>query len=81
MLRDEASGELKLTVGLDSKGKILSDDSTISHSAIKQALRGSGEFIVTDTLSAENGVRSESVIAQNIRTVICIPLRSRRHRL
>ena len=78
MLRDEASGELKLTVGLDSKGKILSDDSTISHSAIKQALRGSGEFIVTDTLSAENGVRSESVIAQNIRTVICIPLRSRR---
>jgi len=78
MLRDATSGELKLTVGLDSKGKILSDDSTISHSAIKQALRGSGEFIVTDTLSAENGVRSESVIAQNIRTVICIPLRSRR---
>ncbi len=78
MLRDEASGELKLIVGLDSKGKILADDSTISHSAIKQALRGSGEFIVTDTLSAENGVRSESVIAQNIRTVICIPLRSRR---
>src|SRR5271170_5925482 len=78
MLRDEASGELKLTVGLDSKGKILSDDSTISHSAIQQALRGAGEFIVTDTLSAENGVRSESVIAQNIRTVICIPLRSRR---
>jgi sigma-B regulation protein RsbU (phosphoserine phosphatase) len=79
MLRDPASGALKLIVGLDSKGKLLNDDSTISHSAIKQALQGTGEFIVTDTLSAETGVRSESVIAQNIRTVICIPLRSRRN--
>jgi sigma-B regulation protein RsbU (phosphoserine phosphatase) len=78
MLRDPASGALKLTVGLDSKGRLLNDDSTISHSAIKQAIQGTGEFIVTDTLSAEHGVRSESVIAQNIRTVICIPLRSRR---
>jgi len=79
MLRDAASGGLKLIVGLDSKGRLLNDDSTISHSAIKQALQGTGEFIVTDTLSAETGVRSESVIAQNIRTVICIPLRSRRN--
>ena len=78
MLRDAASGGLKLIVGLDSKGRLLNDDSTISHSAIKQAIQGAGEFIVTDTLSAETGVRSESVIAQNIRTVICIPLRSRR---
>jgi len=79
MLRDLSSGGLKLTVGLDSKGRLLNDDSTISHSAIKQAIQGAGEFIVTDTLSAETGVRSESVIAQNIRTVICIPLRSRRN--
>ena len=40
MLRDPASGALKLIVGLDSKGKLLNDDSTISHSAIKQALQG-----------------------------------------
>ncbi|HEX3472228.1 MAG TPA: SpoIIE family protein phosphatase [Silvibacterium sp.] len=78
MLRDQSNGALKLTVGLDSKGRVLTDDVTISHSAIKQAIEGKGEFIVTDTLSVENGVRSESVIAQNIRTVICIPLRSRR---
>jgi len=79
MLRDESGRGLKLTVGLDSKGKLLTDDATISHSAIKQAIHGSSEFIVTDTLSAETGVRSESVVAQNIRTVICIPLRSRRN--
>ena len=78
MLRDQSSGHLTLSVGLDSKGNDLTDDSTISHSAIKQAISGASEFIVTDTLSAETGVRSDSVIAQNIRTVICIPLRSRR---
>jgi phosphoserine phosphatase RsbU/P len=78
MLRDPSGTGLKLAVGLDSKGRLLNDDTTISHSAIKQAIHGTGEFIVTDTLSAEMGVRSESVIAQNIRTVICIPLRSRR---
>jgi sigma-B regulation protein RsbU (phosphoserine phosphatase) len=78
MLRDQASGRLTLSVGLDSKGTLLNDDSTISHSAIKQAIQGASEFIITDTLSAETGVRTESVIAQNIRTVICIPLRSRR---
>ena len=80
MLCDQVSGALKVTVGLSSSGRLLSDDSTISHSAIQEALRGAGEFIVTDTLSAEKGVRSESVIEQDIRTIICIPLRSRRLR-
>jgi phosphoserine phosphatase RsbU/P len=78
MLRDQATGHIALSVGLDSKGNLLNDDTTISHSAIKQAIQGASEFIVTDTLSAETGVRTDSVIAQNIRTVICIPLRSRR---
>lgn len=78
LLYDSETNELKLSVGRASDGSILTDDSTISHSAIKQAVRGAGQFIVTDTLSVESGARSESIIAQNIRTVICIPLRSRR---
>src|SRR5580698_9702487 len=76
-LRDE-SGELKFAVGLNSKGEPLTDDSTISRSAIQQALQSSSEFIITDTLKAEMQSRSESMIAQNIRSIICIPLRSRR---
>jgi sigma-B regulation protein RsbU (phosphoserine phosphatase) len=74
----DSTGDLKLSVGRASDGSILTDDSTISHSAIQQAIRGTGQFIVTDTLSAESGARSESIIAQNIRTVICIPMRGRR---
>jgi serine phosphatase RsbU (regulator of sigma subunit) len=78
LLIDPDTGGLKLSVGRGSDGSILTDDSTISHSAIQQAIRGTGQFIVTDTLSADSGARSESVIAHQIRTVICIPLRSRR---
>ncbi len=76
-LRNEA-GNLELAVGRSSVGESLVDDSTVSHSAIQQATRTAGEFIVTDTLTSEVGARSESMVAQSIRTVICIPLRSRR---
>ncbi len=77
-LRSESDGKLELAVGRSSTGEDLSDDSTLSHTAIQQAISGAGEFIVTDTLSAGMGERSESMVAQSIRTVICIPLRSRR---
>ena len=77
-LYDKETASLHLSVGLSADGRPLTDDATISHSAIDQAIRGTGEYIVTDTLSAETMARSDSMIAQNIRTVICIPLRSRR---
>jgi sigma-B regulation protein RsbU (phosphoserine phosphatase) len=73
-----AAGEYKLAVGRASKGEVLTDDSTLSHSAILQAAATAGEFIVTDTLSADTAQRSDSVVAQSIRTIICIPLRTRR---
>jgi sigma-B regulation protein RsbU (phosphoserine phosphatase) len=76
-LRDGA-GQYKLAVGRSSAGEALTDDSTLSHSAITQAASTAGEFIVTDTLSADTGQRSDSVVAQSIRTIICIPLRTRR---
>ncbi|GGH11746.1 SpoIIE family protein phosphatase [Silvibacterium dinghuense] len=77
-LCDTRTRTLKLAVGRGSDGSVLSDEATISHSAIQQAIHGEGQFIVTDTLSAETGAPSDSIIAQNIRTIICIPLRSRR---
>jgi serine phosphatase RsbU (regulator of sigma subunit)/pSer/pThr/pTyr-binding forkhead associated (FHA) protein len=76
-LRDE-TGKLKLAAGRNNKGDALVDDSTLSRSAIQQAMTSASEFIVTDTLKAESVVRSESMIMQNIRSIICIPLRSRR---
>jgi sigma-B regulation protein RsbU (phosphoserine phosphatase) len=74
-LRDE-KGKLTLAAGRSLKGEQLEDDSTISHSAIAQALKAS-KFIVTDTLSAEANSRTESMVQQSIRMVYCIPLRKR----
>ena len=76
-LVDEA-GSLNLAVGRSSTGEVLADDSTLSHTAIQQATRTAGEYMITDTLTAESGARSDSMVAQSIRTVICIPLRRRR---
>ncbi|WP_158748431.1 SpoIIE family protein phosphatase [Acidobacterium sp. S8] len=74
----DSEGKLKLTTGRSNKGEPLTDDSTLSHSAIQQALQATGEFIITDTLKADIAARSKSMIAQNIRSIVCIPLRSRR---
>lgn len=71
----DATGKLRLAVGRNTKREPLEDDATIAHSAIQQAIRSSSEFIVTDTLAADAGSRSDSVVAQNIRSIICIPLR------
>jgi serine phosphatase RsbU (regulator of sigma subunit) len=70
------SGELQLAMGRSREGTPLTDDATVSHGAIREALKTAQEFVVTDTLGADQ--RSDSVVAHSIRSVICIPLR--RHR-
>jgi serine phosphatase RsbU (regulator of sigma subunit) len=44
---------------------------------MRQATRGTDQFIVTDTLSAEGDV-PDSIVAHSIHTIICIPLRRTR---
>jgi serine phosphatase RsbU (regulator of sigma subunit) len=75
-LRDSA-GAFALAIGRNSRGEVLTDDSTLSHTAIQQAIQSGLEFIVTDTLSAEAVAPSESVLLQSIRAILCIPLRKR----
>jgi serine phosphatase RsbU (regulator of sigma subunit)/pSer/pThr/pTyr-binding forkhead associated (FHA) protein len=70
----ESNGELKLALGRGRAGEHLSDKSTISRHAIARATGASSDFIVTDTLElAEH--RSESIVAHNIRSIICLALR------
>lgn len=75
-LANEA-GEMRLVVGRNDKGEELTDESTLSHGAMRQAMNAD-EFILTDTLSADPETRSASIVAHSIRSVICIPLRKRR---
>lgn len=70
------AGELQLAMARSREGAPITDDATVSHAAIREALKTAHEFIITDTLSADQ--RTESVVAHSIRSVICIPLR--RHR-
>jgi hypothetical protein len=61
-LRNEA-GEMLLALGRDNKGEGLTDETTLSHGAMRQAISTSNEFIVTDTLSADPETRSASMVA------------------
>jgi sigma-B regulation protein RsbU (phosphoserine phosphatase) len=73
----EEDGSLRLAAGRTRDGAIQQDESTISRSAIKQAIKGASKFIITDTHAAEAADRSESMVVHSIRSVICIPLRRR----
>src|SRR6202047_3405521 len=70
-------GKLRLAAGGDNKGGSLLDDKTISHSALEESLRSNSEFLLTDTGSSSDLAARQSIVAYDLRTVICIPLRKR----
>ncbi len=68
------SGELRLAAGRTAKGDPLTDDSTISRSIVAEAAQSSSRVIVTDTSGHAGLSGRESIIAHDLRTVICMPL-------
>src|ERR1700689_4006874 len=75
-LKDD-EGKLRLAAGRNNKGESLLDDKTISHSALEESLRSNSEFLLTDTGSSADVAARQSIVAYDLRTVICIPLRKR----
>lgn len=75
-LKDDDGG-LRLAAGRNKKGEPLLDDKTISHSALDESLRSNSEFLLTDTGSSMEMAARQSIVAYDLRTVICIPLRKR----
>src|SRR6185369_15838752 len=67
--------ELRLVAGRNSKGESLLDDKTISHSILEDAIKGNSEFLITDTSRSLDLSGRQSVVAFDLRTVICVPLR------
>jgi serine phosphatase RsbU (regulator of sigma subunit) len=75
-LRDgSGSEELRLAAGRDRSGDVITDDSTISRSVLREAMRSASDFLVTDTEDTNKLAGRDSVVAQNLKSVICIPLR------
>src|SRR6266513_5035498 len=68
-------GKLRLAAGRNSKGELLLDDTTISHSILEDALRSNSEFLLTDTSQSLDLAGRQSIVAYDLRTVVCIPLR------
>jgi serine phosphatase RsbU (regulator of sigma subunit)/pSer/pThr/pTyr-binding forkhead associated (FHA) protein len=67
-------GSLSLGAGRNSKGEPLLDDKTISHSILDEAIESNSEFVITDTSQSLNLAGRQSIVAYDLRTVICIPL-------
>src|SRR5262249_20788569 len=70
-----ADAKLRLAAGRNSKGDLLLDDKTISHSILEDALRANSEFLLSDTSQSLDLTGRQSIVAYDLRTVICIPLR------
>ncbi len=68
-------GELRLAAGRNSKAEPLLDDKTISHSILEDALKSNSEFVLTDTSRSLDLSGRKSIVAYDLRTVICVPLR------
>src|SRR5690242_10203475 len=69
------TGELRLAAGRSSRGEPMLDDKTISHSILEDALKANSEFVITDTSQSLDLAGRQSIVAYDLRTVICIPLR------
>jgi len=73
-LKDE-EGNLRLAAGRNSKGEALLDDKTISRSILDEAMKSNSEFLFTDTSQSLDLAVRQSIVAYDLRTVICMPLR------
>jgi serine phosphatase RsbU (regulator of sigma subunit) len=73
----DVDGSLRLAAGRNAKGEPLLDDKTISHSILDEAIHAASEYLVTDTSQSLDLAGRHSIVAYDLRMVICIPLRKR----
>jgi serine phosphatase RsbU (regulator of sigma subunit) len=73
-LKDE-DGNLRLAAGRNARKEPLLDDSTISHSILEESLRSNSAFLLSDTSRSSDLAGRQSIVAYDLRTVVCIPLR------
>jgi sigma-B regulation protein RsbU (phosphoserine phosphatase) len=67
-----------LACGLDRGGNAISHDANVSHSVIQEAMTTAAEFISGDATQQSGLAERESIVRNELRTVIAIPLRARR---
>jgi sigma-B regulation protein RsbU (phosphoserine phosphatase) len=72
----DKEGRPRMTCGVDSAGNELLRDSGVSHSVVEEAMRSAAEFIAPDA-TEQSGLRDrQSVVLNELRTLVAIPLRA-----
>jgi phosphoserine phosphatase RsbU/P len=75
-LKDK-SGRPRLACGLDSNNRPLTVDAKVSHSVVNEAMVTAAEFITGDATRQSELADRQSIVLNELRTVIAIPLRVR----
>lgn len=72
------TGGTTLSCGLDSHGNELREDANVSRSVVEDAMNSAAEFIASDASQQSALAARQSIVLHELKTVIAIPLRSRR---
>lgn len=70
-------GVMQMAKGLRMDGSEVSEDATVSRSAIRRAIASDSRFSISDTMADVDAAAWSSVLLNNIRSIFCIPLRTR----
>jgi sigma-B regulation protein RsbU (phosphoserine phosphatase) len=68
-------GELSLAIGLRSDSTLIGEDASVSRRAMQKAIESDSRFYLSDTLRDDSAAHWQSVMANSIRSIYCIPLR------
>jgi serine phosphatase RsbU (regulator of sigma subunit) len=72
------NGMPRLACGLDSTGAVLTQDTNVSQSVIHDSMHSASEFITGDATEQSALAARHSIVSNDLRTIIAIPLRSQR---
>jgi serine phosphatase RsbU (regulator of sigma subunit) len=71
-------GSLELAAGRSERGEILTEAKRISHSVLNEVIASASEFVMSMGDPGMTG--RESIIAHDLRSIVCIPLRKSQFR-
>lgn len=74
----QPNGETTLACGLESGGAALTQDANVARSVVRDAMNSASEFIAGDATQQSALAARQSIMLNELKTVIAIPLRERR---
>jgi len=74
----QKDGTPSLACGQDAAGNAVTADHNVSHSVVQEAMSSAAEFITGDAAQQAALAERQSIVLNELRTVIAIPLRAKR---